>query len=149
MTESTLKFNVGNNGTHPTKAYTQDAGFDLYAAEDAFIPHGETRIISTDLSVSLQEGTFGLIAERSSMGAKGVSVGGGVIDQGYTGELKVILHNITSKSFVDPVLLTRGFKIKKGDKIAQLLVLPNMFAQAQNPNNSRGSGGFGSSDGQK
>ena len=78
--------------TVPTKANDSDAGWDLYASEDAIIDPSKAELLSTHISVAIPEGYVGLIWDRSSMAAKrGLHRFAGVIDSGYRGEIKVCL----------------------------------------------------------
>ena len=123
----------------PTRANESDAGLDLYASEDIIIKARSGAKVKTGVAVALPEKTVGLIFDRSSMGSKGLKVHGGVIDQGYRGELIVVLWNHTDSDY----------KILSGDKVAQLLVLNCLFPVLQTSDSldesSRGEGGFGSS----
>ncbi len=66
--------------------------------------------VGTGLSLSLPQGTYGRIAPRSGLALRnGISIGGGVIDSDYRGEVKVIIHNLDGKE---------DFQIKIGDRIA-------------------------------
>lgn len=136
-------------GKTPTRNNPFDAGLDLYAAEDVFIEAGATKVIKTGISVDVLPGYVGKIEDRSSMAAKGLRTGGGVIDSGYKGEVGVVIHNINNSSEEDPVLWRKGYKIKRGDKIAQLLVykveLLTPIVVNSLGTSSRGSAGFGSS----
>ena len=67
--------------------------------------------MNTGIHVSLPENTYGSIRDKSSLAAKGSLTLGGVIDSDYTGEIIVIMT-----SLIEPI------KIKKGQKIAQLIV---------------------------
>lgn len=122
----------------PTRAHETDAGLDLYAAAYAEIEVGETAAISTDIAVDIPPGYYGQICTRSSMAKQGLFVVGGVIDSGYTGEIKVLIHNTG-----DPV-----YCADPGDKIAQLVILPihtGMPVEVQEiKDTSRGDAGFGS-----
>ena len=74
------------------------------------------------------------------MAAKGITLTGGVVDNDYTGELVVML---TLMGSVEPI------HIKKGDKIAQMLLIPMVYTTitevAELPKTDRGNKGFGSS----
>lgn len=131
------------DATVPTKANLSDAGFDLYASEDATIFSGKTALIGTSIALEIPEGHVGLIWPRSGLSVKyGLDVLAGVIDSGYRGEIKVCLLN-TKNIYSD-------IKITKGDKIAQILIqeVPRfIMVEAENlSESSRGEKGFGSSD---
>lgn len=134
---------LSHDAIAPTRAHSSDAGLDLYAAEDIIIPLGNTRVINTEVAVALPLGTVGKIEDRSSLAAKGLRTGGGVVDSSYRGPIKVVLHNISNvqdNSF--------GYRIHKGDKIAQLLVyqvdLPTVQVVTELDETKRGESGFGS-----
>lgn len=88
--------------------------------------------------MAIPEGHVGLICDRSSVGSKGVRTLGGVVDAGYRGEVQVVLINLRN----EPI------SFAKGDKIAQMLVLPvNACAieeRAELDSTARNEGGFGS-----
>jgi dUTP pyrophosphatase len=133
--------------TIPTRAYTSDAGFDLYADEDIFLKLGETTVVSTGISLNIPGGYFGKIEDRSSLASLGIRSGGGVVDSGYTGEIKVVLHNLNNGS--DSNYRGRGYSIKKGERIAQLIVQPSAVVRLVQSEkvefSERAGNGFGSS----
>jgi len=96
----------------PTKSNTTDAGYDLYSVNDVAIPKGYNALINTGIAIEIPKGYVGLIWDRSSLGVKGIHRHAGVIDCGYTGEVKVCLHNTSAVTY----------DIKKGDRIAQLII---------------------------
>ena len=129
-----------NSAIIPTQANSSDAGWDLYASEDAIIEPGQQELISTDISMAIPEGYVGLIWDRSGMAAKrGIHRFAGVIDSGYRGEIKVCLWNASKQYCV----------INKGDRIAQILFQPIPTVDLVEVDNldatERASGGFGSS----
>ena len=135
----------------PTVAHAgEDLAYDIYALENTFLERGVTTVVRTGVavqayiskrvSVSQWYVPAGLIIkDRSSMASKGITVSGGVIDHGYTGEIKV--------------LLTKGgignYVIKSGDKIAQMVPVPILTGPVvvvdALEESSRGERGFGSS----
>ena len=124
----------------PSKANEFDAGWDLYASDEAVIEPTKTELIGTDIALGIPAGYVGLIWDRSGMAAKrGIHRFAGVIDSGYRGEIKVCLWNSSEEFCV----------INKGDKIAQILFQPVPHFALTEANTltstDRGSGGFGSS----
>lgn len=123
----------------PAQARHGDAGYDLHADEDATLYRGGRRLISTGLAVAIPLGYVGLIMPRSGLANKaGIDILGGVIDAGYRGEVKVILQSHDGAA---------GFAIKRGDRIAQLVVQPVEaveFEEGELPPSERAEGGFGS-----
>jgi len=101
----------------PGYAHPGDAGLDLRAREDAVVaPAGGRALVPTGLAVAIPPGHAGFVLPRSGNALNhGVTVANapGLIDAAYRGELKVILLN------TDP---TEPFHIKRGERIAQLVV---------------------------
>ena len=103
------------DATIPTRATPWSAGWDLYAVEDTLIIPGASEVIPLGLAVDVGRGNFGLLTHRSSFGFKLDTIASfGVIDADYTNEVKVKLFNLGAD----------GVHIKKGDRVAQLLVVP-------------------------
>lgn len=127
-------------GNPPTRAHKGDAGLDLTANENLVIPSGQRRTINLGTAVAIPEGQVGLLCPRSGHAAKhGLTTltVPGVIDHGYTGDLKIVLYN------TDP----KPFEVVKGDRIAQLLIMPfTHLTPVGRPldHTDRGDGGFGS-----
>jgi len=127
----------------PRRARQGDAGLDLASNADAKVRPGERALIPTGLAVAIPEGHAGLVLPRSGLASRqGLTLANapGLIDPGYRGEVTIAVVNLDP---LEPV------EIRKGDRIAQLLVVP--FAQAEAveverlPGSERGTGGFGSS----
>ena len=133
-----------SDATLPVYANDGDAGCDLVAVESCTIAAGGGRVmVSTGLAVAIPEGHGGFVLPRSGLAAKhGVTCinAPGLIDAGYRGEVMVALVNL------DP---THDYEVTKGDRIAQLVVLPVPRASFHDvedlPTADRGAGGFGSS----
>ena len=126
----------------PKYAHPTDAGLDLRANEDCTLKPFERRLVSTGLAIALPDGYAGFVQPRSGLAIKqGLSIVNtpGLIDAHYRGELKVILINL------DP---TNNIQINKGDRIAQLVILPFLAAEFSEADaldaTDRGAGGFGS-----
>lgn len=122
----------------PTKNNFYDAGFDLYADQDAILVPGKQQLISTSVALEIPINNVGLIWPRSGLSAKqGIDVLAGVIDCDYRGEIKVCLLSQTDH------------KICKGDKIAQILIQRvdsyQMLEVESLSDSCRGEKGFGSS----
>lgn len=132
----------------PVRSESGAAGLDLYSSTDVFIPTGATAVVSTGIAMAIPTNFYGKIEDRSSMAAKGLRTGAGVIDSSYRGEVKVVIHNFSSSEASDPVLMRKGYQIKKGDRIAQLIIQeydrPIIETVEFLDDTSRGSGGFGS-----
>src|SRR5690625_1455280 len=97
---------LNDNAVIPTKAHPTDSGWDLYASEDVIIEPGETVIVPTGIAVELPKGFEAQVRRRPGVTAKrklGVALGR--IDNGYAGELGVIVDNIAD----DPVRNTSRY----------------------------------------
>ncbi len=126
----------------PSYARTGDAGLDLVAAEDASLQPGERAAIPTGIAVAIPEGYAGFVHARSGRALKeGLALANapGLIDSGYRGEIRVVVVNLDRTSSID---------IKRGEKIAQLVIQPVARATIEEvdvlPESDRGDGGFGS-----
>jgi dUTP pyrophosphatase len=127
----------------PSRAYTGDAGLDLAACERHEIAPGERALVGTGVAVAIPDGHAGLVTPRSGLAARsGITIVNtpGLVDSGFRGELRVILHN-TDRS--------EPFVVEPGMRIAQLVVVAVAHAQLREvdelPASDRGAGGFGSS----
>lgn len=127
----------------PARAYPGDAGLDLVACERHEIGPGERALVGTGVAVAIPEGHAGLVTPRSGLAAKnGITIVNtpGLVDAGYRGELRVILHNTDRH---EPLV------VEPGMRIAQLVVVAVPGAVLREveelPPSERGSSGFGSS----
>ncbi|MBP5320400.1 MAG: dUTP diphosphatase [Kiritimatiellae bacterium] len=139
MTVRFLRLNP--QATLPAYAHPGDAGMDLCACEQTRILPGERKLVHTGLAMALPPGTEGQVRPRSGLALKhGITVlnAPGTIDEGYRGELCVILINHGDQPFA----------IEPGMRIAQLVVAPVARAAIEPcdalPESDRGTGGFGS-----
>lgn len=101
----------------PEYAYPTDSGFDLYSTEEILIDSLDRKLIPTGLHFDIHDGYEIQVRSKSGLALKdGLMVlnSPGTVDQGYTGEIQVILFNTSNQSKL----------IKKGQKIAQAVVCP-------------------------
>jgi dUTP diphosphatase len=127
----------------PTRAYAGDAGLDLVACERHELAPGGRALVGTGIAVAIPEGHAGLVTPRSGLAAEhGITIVNtpGLVDSGYRGELRVILHNTDGRD---------AFVVEPGMRIAQLVVVgvPNVELREVQalPASERGESGFGSS----
>lgn len=123
----------------PRRATLGAAGYDVCAAHDSIIKSKGRMLVKTDLAIAVPIGTYGRIAPRSGLTLKhGIDVGAGVIDEDYRGNVGVILFNHGDDDF----------EIKKGDRIAQLILESIKIVEVQECDSldgtNRGDGGYGS-----
>lgn len=79
----------------PTKAFPTDSGWDLTASEDIIVEPGETVVVKTGIAVELPAGYEATVRPRSGVTAKTkLRVQLGTIDNGYGGEIGVIVDNV-------------------------------------------------------
>ncbi len=133
---------LDNDAVIPTYAKPGDAGADLYSISELVLAPGERALVKTGIAIALPNGYVGLVHPRSGLGLKnGISVVNtpGTIDAGYRGEIGVVLINHDLKE---------SFQVKKGDRIAQLVIQKVENAQFkmvdQLPESERATGGYGS-----
>ena len=132
---------ITDKATFPTKAYRNSAGHDIYSAYDYKIPPQGKEKIMTDIRVKVPEGTYGRIAPRSGPAMQNhISIGAGVVDEDYTGNLSIVVFN----------LFNSEFDIKAGDSVAQLIcekiAHPTLIEVTSLTQTERGEKGFGSSE---
>jgi dUTP diphosphatase len=127
----------------PRRAHDGDAGLDLHALEAFELAPGQRAQVRTGIAIALAPGTAGLVLARSGLAARhGIALvnAPGLIDEGYRGEIQVLLLNTDRE---------RGFSAQAGDRIAQLVVVvveaPEVVESDDLGDTSRGAGGFGSS----
>lgn len=125
----------------PAYAHPGDAGLDLVASEGVEIPPGESRLVRTGIAIELPANTEAQVRPRSGLALQHqvtVLNAPGTIDQGYRGEVGVILINHGRQAFA----------VGAGMKIAQLVVTPVYTVDVVEVDalseTARGSGGFGS-----
>lgn len=150
-----IKVEVLEGGKMPTKAHASDAGWDLYATEDITIFPGQVMKHPLNIRLELPANTWAEITSKSGLGAKGLMVYAGVIDQGYRGIPHVVFTNLWIIDQIDeqgyPLMRTQPIVIKKGEKLAQLIMNPysESFYMTQvdkiSTETTRGGAGFGSS----
>ena len=126
----------------PGYAKPGDAGADLYSRIDITLPAGERALIPTGIAIALPPGYAAFVHPRSGMAIKqGMSLVNtpGTIDASYRGEIQVIAINHD---------LTKSIEIKRGDRIAQLVIQEVATAQfvqvAELEPTPRNEQGFGS-----
>ena len=125
----------------PAYARPGDAGMDVCACEEATLLPGERKLVRTGLMMELPHGTEAQMRPRSGLALKnGVTLLNtpGTIDEGYRGEVGVILINLGQEPF----------RVQPGMRIAQMVIAPVLRVAATEvaelSDTARGAGGFGS-----
>ena len=131
-------YELDHNAYSPVRAHDNDAGFDLMCKEDQILEPNKANNIDIGVHVLIPEGYVGLLCPRSSFNIKSIGTPIGVVNAGYTGSIRVVL---------EPFNVTKVFK---GNKIAQLVILPlpkivMVEGKVIGVKTDRGDRGFGSS----
>ena len=125
----------------PSLAHPGDAGLDLFSIEEVKLKPGKSLTVKTGISIQLPKNTEAQIRPRSGLASRHMITllnTPGTIDEGYRGEIGVIMINHGKEDF----------EIKEGMKIAQMVIKPiyevNIIESKDLNDTSRGEGGFGS-----
>lgn len=149
MNDYTPQLEMGFMKSHPDSVdpkyiYNSDSGFDLYSTEEIWIHPFDRKLIPTGLHVDIPEGYELQVRSKSGLALKqGLMVlnSPGTVDQGYLGEIQVILFNTTNERI----------KIEKGQKVAQAVLCPvvsgkwiKLIEKPELGEKDRNNNGFGS-----
>lgn len=122
----------------PSYAHPGDIGMDLYSREDVTIAPGSSHLFDIGIAMEFDEGHGAIVMDKGGVAKQDVHTMGGVFDAGYRGTYLIHLFNHG----------TQAYKVQKGQKIAQIVVLPVMIptlTEVDELNDSaRGEGRFGS-----
>jgi dUTP pyrophosphatase len=142
--DNSMQLNVKKltpEATLPSYAREGDAGLDLFAAAQVVIPPGKSALVPTGIAIELPSGTEAQVRPRSGLALKHsltVLNTPGTVDEGYRGEVGVILINHGASAFT----------VERGMKIAQMVVSSRIQVAvvevAELSDTQRGAGGFGS-----
>jgi|SRR3989338_4553157 len=125
--------------TIPSYAHPGDAGLDLFSLEDYELRPGERKIFDLGFALEFPDKHVAVVKDKGGLPKNaGLHTMGGVFDTGYRGEYNVNLINLSDQSY----------QISKGDKIAQLVILPFSRVELEETDKlsetARGEGRFGS-----
>ena len=122
----------------PTRAHNTDAGLDLMADTEIVLGPRDSVAVDTGVHVQLPPGTCGILVSKSGLYIRHGITSTGLIDEGYTGSIIVGLHNQSRHEV----------RIRRGDKISQLVVVPCRYEPIEIVDEidggERGDQGFGS-----
>lgn len=135
-----MKIKLDENARAVTRAHKTDAGLDIRAAESKTIRAYASEVFHTGVHIQLPKNTCGILISKSGLNINHDITSTGLIDEGYTGEIMVKLHNHGSTSY----------RVEAGDKISQLVIVPVVYepvivCHELNEDSERGNNGFGSS----
>lgn len=133
-----MKIKLDRGAFIPVRAHGTDAGADLRSPIDAVVPARGTRIIDTGVHIQLPHGYVGMLKSKSGLNVRHGITSEGVIDEVYTGAIKVKLYNHGDEPY----------KIERYDKITQLVIMPCEYVDFdvvdKLDDSERGGEGFGS-----
>lgn len=133
-----MKIKLDSGAFVPVRAHGTDAGADLRSPVETVIPAGCSCIIDTGVHIQLPHGYVGMLKSKSGLNVWHGITSEGVIDEGYTGSIMVKLCNHGDKPY----------KIERGDKITQLVVVPCEYVDFEVvdklDDSERGDNGYGS-----
>ena len=137
-----MKVYLDEGARTPTKAHPKDAGYDLYSIESAVIPGRGSYTFDTGVHMEIPKGYCGLLVSKSGLNVVRDLTSTGLIDEGYTGSIRVKLYNHGKAPA----------QIAAGQKISQIVILPVVDTTLELVNDlgsfmasERGANGFGSS----
>lgn len=134
-----MKVMLDPGAYEPVRAHGTDAGLDLRSMKDTIVPAGGSAVFDTGVHVELPAGCAGVLISKSGLNVKNDMTSTGLVDEGYTGSIRVKLYNHG----------TTSYPVRAGDKISQLMVVPVRYEPVEivdrlTADSGRGSGGFGS-----
>lgn len=119
----------------PKRKHYSDTGADIPMIEPGRIEPGETAVIPLGFGIDLPNGHTARMQVRTSIAKQGIMIQGCAIDAGYTGELSMIIHNISKEPF----------EWESGDRLGYIEVYPVQYPEfVENLGKERGEGAFGS-----
>lgn len=141
-TGMTLKISrIRPDAVLPRYAHPDDSGLDLFSVDQLTLAPGASALVKTGIRIQLPRGTEAQVRPRSGMALKhGITVLNtpGTVDEGYRGEIGVILINHSPAPF----------QVTPGMKIAQMVIMPVLRPRIREEDRlsdtDRGEGGFGS-----
>lgn len=122
----------------PERAHETDAGYDLRSRDKVIVRAGSGTVFDTGVHIALPKDTAGLLMSKSGLNVKNGITSTGLIDEGYTGSVKVKLYNHSNYDY----------QVKPGDKITQLVIIriakEGLELVESLEDTERGDSGFGS-----
>ena len=134
-----MKVKLDAGAYMPTRGHETDAGLDIRAKDGQIVCAKESAIFHTGVHVKLPHGCAGVVISKSGLNVNHDITSTGLIDEGYDGEIVIKLYNHGGYDY----------KVEAGDKISQLVVIPELYEDIEivddlEQKSDRGSNGFGS-----
>lgn len=133
-----MKVVLDKKAIRPERAHETDAGIDLFTPTDFVVPAHGFAFVKTGVHMEVPCRCCGHVRSKSGLNRFHGITADGTIDEGYTGEIGVTLHNSGDDDF----------EFKRGDKVAQVVIepiyRPNMVLVTNLDDSERSDDGFGS-----
>lgn len=133
-----IRVKLGPLAYLPERAHDTDAGADIRTPEAFTLPAHGSEIVCTGVHVEVPHGCVGMLKSKSGLNIRHGIVSEGVIDEGFTGEVVVKLHNLSDQPH----------RFERGDKITQLVIMPVLYERYVESDEidggERGDAGYGS-----
>jgi len=113
-----VNYKLAEGAKAPHKRSDRDVGYDLFALENHTIYAGVRQYVPVGVHLEMPSSIFAFLTNTSTLGSKGLICLSHIIDSGYRGDVGPILYNLSHGPYV----------IKAGDKVAQIILLPNVNA---------------------
>lgn len=126
---------LNNEDLYKESIYDNDAGIDIKLIRSIAIAPFSTETVGCGFGLKLPTGVMAQIITRSSISKQNITIGNAPIDASYTGEIHMMISNNTEKELY----------FDKGDRIAQLVILPIITFKLVDKLTTRGEAGLGSS----
>lgn len=133
-----MKIKLEPGAYMPERKHDTDAGLDIKAMHGQRVMPGGSAVFRTGVHVELPAGCAGLLVSKSGLNIKHDITSTGLIDEGFSGEIRVKLFNHGPDSYL----------VSAGDSISQLVVIPVRYVDVvvvdEIKAGDRGEDGFGS-----
>ena len=134
-----MKVKLDEGAYMPTRAHETDAGLDLFSRDTKLVLGRNAETFDTGVHIQIPPGTAGVLISKSGLNVKYGITSTGLIDEGYTGSIRVKLYNNSNDAYI----------VQEGDKISQLVIVPvireTLDLVEELDGSDRGENGFGSS----
>lgn len=133
-----MRIKLDKGAFTPVRAHPTDAGLDIRAMTGGIVRAGQSHTFPTGVHIELPRGTAGLFVSKSGLMMNHDITATGLVDEGYSGEIRVKLFNHGMEDY----------NVHAGDKIGQLVIMPVLYTQLEIVDSidggERGRAGFGS-----
>ena len=133
-----MRVKLDDGAFAPTIAHDTDGGIDIRSCQYGRIMANSSSVFKTGTHVEIPKGYAGLLVSKSGLNINHKITSTGLIDEGFTGEIKVRLYNRSNEDYL----------VEPGDKITQLVLIPVLHTNIEIVDEifggERGDDGYGS-----